>query len=36
MSENRAIATWIYRDEVPIDLTEQAREITPKKYGPSL
>ena len=35
-SENRAIAAWIYRDEVPADLTEQAREITPEKYGPGL
>ena len=35
-SENRAIAAWIYRDEVPADVTEQAREITPEKYGPGL
>ena len=35
-SENRAIAAWIYREEVPADLTEQAREITPEKYGPGL
>ena len=35
-SENRAIAAWIYREEVPADLTEQACEITPEKYGPSL
>ena len=32
-SENRAITAWLYKDEVPIDLIEQAREITPKKYG---
>ena len=31
-SENRAIDAWIYKDEVPIDLTEQASEITPEKY----
>ena len=32
-SEKRAIVAWIYREEVPADLTEQAQEITPKKYG---
>ena len=35
-SKNRAIATWIYGDEVLANLIEQAHEITTKKYGPSL
>lgn len=35
-SENRAIASWIYKEETPIDLIEQSHEITPKKYGKGL
>lgn len=34
--ENRAITAWIYKEETPVDLTEQSCEITPEKYGPSL
>lgn len=35
-SEDRAIAAWLYKDETLVDLTEQARRITPEKYGPGL
>jgi hypothetical protein len=35
-SGNRAIAAWLYKEMTPIDLTEQAREITPEKYGHGL
>ena len=35
-SENRTIFAWLYKEETPVDITEQAREITPEKYGPSL
>ena len=35
-SENRAISTWLYKEETPVDIIEQAQEITPKKYGPGL
>lgn len=31
--ENRAIATSLYKEEVPVDLTDQSHEITPEKYG---
>ena len=32
-SENRAIFAWLYKDETPVDLTEQACEITLEKYS---
>lgn len=35
-SENRAISTWLYKEETLVDIIEQAQEITPKKYGPGL
>lgn len=35
-SENRAIAAWIYKEEIPVDVTEQAQEITPEKYESGL
>lgn len=35
-SENRTISAWLYKEETPVDITEQAREITPDKYGPGL
>jgi len=34
--KNRAIAAWLYKDELLVDLIEQTHEINPKKYGPSL
>ena len=28
-SENRAITAWIYKEETPVDLTEESHRITP-------
>ena len=35
-SEKKAIATWLHKENLPIDLTEQAHEITLEKYDPGL
>ena len=32
-SENRVISAWLYKEDTPIDLIEQACEITPEKYS---
>lgn len=32
-NENRAIVSWLYKEEVPADLTIQSPEITFEKYG---